>query len=34
MPFRWIDNDPDALAGYVESLGSGLAAFDVRDGDG
>jgi hypothetical protein len=32
--YRWIDNDPDELAGYVESLGSGLVVFDGRDGDG
>jgi hypothetical protein len=32
--YRWIDNDQDALAGYVESLGSGLVVFDGRDGNG
>jgi hypothetical protein len=32
--YRRIDNDPDELAGYVDSLGSGLVVFDGRDGDG
>jgi hypothetical protein len=32
--YRWIDNDPNALAAYVESLGSGLVVFDGRNGSG